>query len=521
MKKKNYLICALVAGGLMVSLSSQAQNKVVRLTTSKSVGTNITLLVNSSYKGVTVNWGDGVEQTYNDMSSPLLEITGQVKGNVIVVSGSDSWVTLACPGNGITDIDLSEAVGLRSLYAHNNEMTRLDLRGATSLTDLNVSGNKISEIVYTNPTYPEQDLSSLQTINLSNNQLTGTFVVRENAAKNSVVLQSVNISGNKFDKAFLSSNANLDMFNCANNAMTSLNLGSSPLISAMVCNDNKIGALTLSKTGTSLRQVITDNNPISSSIDLSGHEGLTDVSLGNCGISQLKMPNVRGMNSINFSGNALTFSHLPNFAPTYVSFVPQEPVDISTRSNVKKSADGVVYMDVVAWSDRTAAPVDLNDLTRKGTSSGDYGQPEGIIQVYSVDADGNETQLVAGKTSTTPNDYYNSANKLAFFNPYGKVVARIVSNRSYKNFGIYIETIPFSVGEDMTTGIENIGTETGTLTLSASRGTIVVGNSGAARNINVYSADGKKAWGGTVGNGTTTIHLPSGIYIVEGRKIAL
>ena len=65
MKKKNYLTSALLVGGLLAgSLTAGATVRTVKLNTSKPVGTEITLQVNRTYAGVTVDWGDGQVETY-------------------------------------------------------------------------------------------------------------------------------------------------------------------------------------------------------------------------------------------------------------------------------------------------------------------------------------------------------------------------------------------------------------------------------------------------------------------------
>ena len=78
MNKKSYLASALFAGCLLLGgVAAQAQNRIIKLTTEKSVGESITLLVNYTYKGVTVDWGDGAVVTYNQGNDKTIrEITG-------------------------------------------------------------------------------------------------------------------------------------------------------------------------------------------------------------------------------------------------------------------------------------------------------------------------------------------------------------------------------------------------------------------------------------------------------------
>ena len=67
MRKNLFQISAPLATGIVAgSLSAAAQTeRIVKLTTGKAVGSEITLLVNHTYEGVTVDWGDGNPVAYN------------------------------------------------------------------------------------------------------------------------------------------------------------------------------------------------------------------------------------------------------------------------------------------------------------------------------------------------------------------------------------------------------------------------------------------------------------------------
>ena len=87
MNKNSYLASVLLAGSLFFgSLSVQAQDRTIKLTTQKPAGEAVTLLVNYTYKGVTVDWGDGQPVVYNTGKEPIREITGTVKGSTITIT---------------------------------------------------------------------------------------------------------------------------------------------------------------------------------------------------------------------------------------------------------------------------------------------------------------------------------------------------------------------------------------------------------------------------------------------------
>jgi hypothetical protein len=508
------LACATIVGGT----SLQAQERSVTLTTSKAVGTEITLLVNHTYNGVTVDWGDGNPQTYNTGKDAIREITGTVKGSTITITGDAMWNTLSCEGCGVTGIDLTNAKKLESLYLADNELTTIDLKGMTSLRDLDVSNNALTSITFTNSSKPETDLSSIETLNYANNQLSGQFVVRTST------LQSIDVSNNNYTTILVSSNKNLDALKCSGNNVTTLNTSVCSSISSLVCNDNDIKTLTLPGSISTLRQLVCDDNNISSKLDLSASEDLVDLSCANNSISTLTLPTVNKLSSLNLSNNALTFSLLPKKAlrPNYISFMPQAQVDISGYDNVL-TKDGVSYAAIGDWSSKSTNPIDLGALRYIAVTETSTGTMEGVITWYSetVDADGNATAtaLTAGKSSSAPNDYYLSSGKTVFFTPQGRVFARITASSVYKDCDFYLETSRIAVGEDQISAIGTIVSASGELSVLAQHGQLLL-SSATATHVNVYSADGKQVWNGTV-NGTTTLQLPAGIYIVNGQKVAL
>lgn len=516
MNKKSYLTSALLVGGLLIGgLTAQAQNRTVKLTTSKAAGSEITLLVNRTYSGVTVDWGDGEAQTYNTGDDAIREITGTVKGSTITITGTSTWKMLSCAGCGITDIDLSGAQELQSLYCQDNELTAIDLRGMSQLTDLNCANNQLTSITYTNTTYPERDLAAMENINLSNNQLSGTFVVRTST------MHSIDISNNNFTTLYTSSNPNLDVLKCSNNQLKGrLQLNSNTALTTLMCNDNAFTEISLPSNASNLRQVLCDNNQIASTLNLQACSELSDVSCTNNLLTTLYLPTNKKTSSLNLSNNKLTFGALPrrNQRPAYLAFMPQEPVDISGLENML-SKDGVPYVELATWSTRRENQIDMSNYRTIAASSSSAGTAECDITWYRENADGTIEELLAGRQSSAPNDYFAQGVKYTFFTAQPKAFGRIKGTSVYKNDDFYIETTRFAIGEGSVTGIGTITGQADGLQLEAARGTLTM-SSAAPVAISIYAADGKQVWSGSV-SATVTLNLPSGIYIVNGSKVAL
>lgn len=514
MKKKSYLTSALLAGALLVGgLNAEASVRSVRLNTSKPVGSEITLQVNRTYAGVTVDWGDGNPVSYKATEGDLLEITGTVKGSFITISGNEAWTMLSAANCGVEIIDLSNGKELRSLYLQNNNLVTIPLKGMTKLVDFDASNNVLANLEFTTSSKPENDLQSIENFNVSNNHLSGSFVIR------AASMRSLNVSNNELSTLYVSSNTNLDYLDCSNNKLSAISLAGNPKLTTFICNDNNLTNIVWPAGISTIQQLIADNNALASAFNLASCSNLSDVSLSNNKIKTLYLPSNAKTNSLNVSNNQLGFGALPLRAarPSQLSFNPQAPIDISGYENVQ-TKDGVPYMPLTTWADRRSNGIDLTALRNIGVTSTSTGSTEGVVTWYAETEDG-ETELVAGRTSSAMNDYFAQGAKYTFFTAHPKVYARITANTVYKDDNISIETTRIAVGEDMVTGIGQVVNENGSLQIAASRGSLTL-QSDRAIAVTVRALNGKTVWAGTV-SGVQTISLQAGIYLVNGQKVVL
>lgn len=517
MNKKSYLTSVILVGGLFVgSLTMQAQDRTIKLTTSKAVGSEVTLLVNHTYAGVTVDWGDGEAVVYNTGSDPIREITGTVKGSTITITGNKLWSMLSCADCGVTDIDLTGARDFSSLYCQNNELTTLDLRGMTELVDLNCANNQITNFTFTAASNPERDLTSIETLNWSGNQLTGQFTVRANT------LKYIDISDNNYTSGFTSQNKTLDYLDLSGNQFKTFNLSQNTVLTSFVGNDNALTSVTLAVAPTTIEQFVCDNNNLSSTLDFSKCTGLVDLSCAGNGLSTLNMPSNKKLDVLNIANNKFSFAVLPvsTYKPNHLAFMPQAPVDISGFDNVEE-VDGVPYLPIQPWKERYSGLLNISSLRRIGVTSSSAGSNEvNEVHWYSVAKDGSVSELETGGTSADDTkDYYMRQYKYAFFTPQREVYARLHASTTYADLGLYIETSRISIGVDQATGVGTVTGDADGLQIVAARGELTL-SAGKPVQVRVYSTDGKNVWNGTV-SAATTVNLPAGIYIVNGKKVAL
>ena len=502
--KRLMLRNALLAGGMLAASAVAAQERMVRMTTVKEVGSPITLLVNQNMRGVIVDWGDGNPVTYaQEGESPLVRIEGTVKGSHLSVQGYGDWFMLNCENCGLTELDLSGATGLHSLYCSGNELTSLDLRNMKYLVDLDCSNNQLATLVFTDSNNPDQDLSSIESMNLSNNAFTDRYYYKL------PTLQYLNISGNQIEKFYVY-DENLRSLDCSNNRISvSLNLSKCTKLQTLNCQGNEIPTLTFANKGAMAEQVICDGNQIKS-IDLSSGENLVDISCTDNGLTDLNISGSAKLSSMNVGGNSLTFSVLPTKlnAPTWLSFEPQAPFDISEVDGMQMK-DGVPYAELApSWADKGTTAIDLRDFCSLAG-----GRLDANYQWFTVDENGEATEMTRRTTSSGTGDYYVTNGKFSFFTPQKRAYAQLTS----KTYGFVVQSQPIAIGDDVT-GIGTTLADNG-LQVSVDGGQLQL-SSAQPVQATVVSLEGKVVWKNTV-SGSVSLSLPKGVYIVNGQKVIL
>lgn len=504
--KRNFFFVSLLLGAcLLTSTPSMAQDKLVKLTTAKAIGQPVTLIVNHNNKGITIDWGDGKPETYKTSKADgICNVEGTVKGKVITVSGSSNWTMLACKDCGLTDIDLSQAKDLHSLYCQNNQLTSLNLSGMNKLVDLNCSNNQISKLIFSSSNSANKDLSSLQNLNLSNNQLTGYYNLKLAKA------QHLNVSNNQYKGIYIYEKE-LRSVDCSNNNIEGfLNLNSCESLNNAIFNNNQISNVILFNNGQNICQLYGNDNKMTN-LELNLAENLTDIVCQNNNLRNLTTHEKAHIDVMNVSNNKLAFNCLPSksHAPGYLRFEPQAAYDISNAEGVLKK-DNVPYVPLATkWSETRKYAIDLGQA---GSLSNE--RYDANYEWFSIAPDGTETPLVQRKTSSAEGDYYASRGRFSFFNAQKKAYLKMTS----KSYGFVIKTTPIAVGDDVT-GIEQQMTTGEGLEIAVANGAITL-NSANATAVHIYTVDGKQVWQNVI-SGTTTVRLPQGVYVVNGKKVIL
>lgn len=501
MKKFTTKVATLL-GACLVASSSMAQSQMVKMETSMPEGSKMTLLVNASHRGLSVDWGDGNPIQYvENAKEPIMKIEGIVKGKTITITGNKKWTMLDCSNCSLEQLYLGES-NLRNISCSHNNLKELVLKKRNRLIDLDCSYNQISNLVFSSDDHNKagEDLPSLKNLNISHNLFSGAFSWLFPS------LDNLNISDNKFENFYPAGN-NVKFINCANNSLEGiLNLQKYPYLETLICNDNKFFALSFHNKGEHIKQLVCDNNELGL-ISLAEADSVQDISCQNNLLNKVTLASDIPLITYNASGNALDFSSLPGKTETlqYFGFDSQKPFDVSRLKGVLKK-DGVSYIPLSEnWDDRK-----LVDFGTKVTLAD--GSTDVSAKWYTVMSDGSAKEMTQRTSSSGIEDYYASSNKFAFFTPQKQAYVTFTSNA----YGCTIQSRPIMIGDNVT-GIVSVPAGQDCLQVQVGRGVLMVKGNG---DLNVYSTDGKCMWQGVV-NGAETITLPQGVYVVNNKKVIL
>ncbi len=480
MKLKS-ILCLSAMLGALVPISAYSQEQSITFTTSKSVGSAISISVNRIIEGFSVDWGDGTPVAYEPTSGNLRTIEGTVKGSELKVTSSGNIKTFICEGAGITDIDLKNADQLQSVYLANNELAAISFSGLSQMLDIDISGNQISRL-----SIPESTLKLLQNLNIANNGME-----RYNNYKRfrytRASLEHANISGNKFETLATASNTNLKTLFASDNLFTTADFSSNPELNVLVCDGNQLTELNFNEqTGApNLLQISCDNNSISSLV-LNKSSRLMDLSCVNNGMKEIKLP-ANKLSMMKCGGNALTYSSLPlktrQPEEQYFSYKPQSDINLKDALQVNEETGGYYIPQCPSYSDRNTSTYQLSLASYRYDAT---GSATVTIDWYYIDESGAPVKMVRATAGKPENDFTHSTGVYTFLKPFKEIYAEL-THSAYPDF--VISTQHFAVGKDNATSI------------SAVQGAEPV-------HHEVFDLQGRKV-----------AQPQKGIYIVDGKKI--
>ena len=481
-----------------------AQEQTVRMTTSKPQGSHLTFVVNSTARGLKVDWGNGtpVEVPDTQAPAPLLTVEGTVQGNRIQIYCDGHLTFLDCEQCDLTSLELQEARDLRSLYCAHNALSVLDVRKMHQLIALDCSYNQLKKLVFSSNDGKKtgNDLPLIEHLDISHNRFSNSYNWHFPS------IRQLNISGNKYTSLYIST-PTLQMLNCAENQLRGhLNLQTIENLQSILSYNNRHTAMSLYQKGEQVQQLFCDNNELQS-LDLEAATHLQNLSCPDNKLKHLQMPRKSKINTLNVSDNHLDFSVLPGkrVAPKYLAFMPQRPFTF-------KEVEGVMYQSQIpyaplseSWGHRHYV-----DLTPQGSLEGRRYDAE--MTWYSVEADGSANEMKRRKSASDTGDYDTSRGKTAFFNAHKKAYVQLTS----KSYGYTIQSEPIAIGDDIT-AVEKVRTDEDALQVQVVRQGLILTGSGT---VHIFTPSGKCVWNQIV-KGKVQVTLPKGIYMVNKVKVVL
>lgn len=314
--RKTLLSLALFAA----ALSAAADSQTITLTTARPAGQQMTLLVNATRAGVTVDWGDGTPVSYVPAKpSGVQEISGTVLGSTITIQAAKGLEMLSAEDCELTAIDLSAATEMRSLYLQHNQLTTINVSALQLLTDLNVADNALGAVSLSTSKQPY-----IETLDLSSNALTTTSF-----AYATTNLRYLNLADNQYKTLTISKAANLDALIVSDNELSALGLPGN--ISLLDARGNKVSKITMPPAGMPLmQQWLIDDNSLAT-LDLSASSSLNTLTIARNGATSVVLPSKAKLQVYDCSDNALSFGSLPlksNIPTVYFACSPQSDLSL-------------------------------------------------------------------------------------------------------------------------------------------------------------------------------------------------
>ena len=203
---------------------------------------------------------------------------------------------LDCDANNISELDISNNPKLTLLWCcFNNEISQLDVRNLSGLTNLGCSNNRISELDVTCNTLLSNlvcSYNNLKSLDLSKNSK----------------LRWLHCGSNELNSLDLSNKPELTNLECGNTDLSSLDLSNNPKLTKLYCDSNNLNSLDLSNNpeltelycySNNLNSLVLSNNPKLTnlhcgsnnlnSLDLSNNPELTDLRCGSNNLNSLDL----------------------------------------------------------------------------------------------------------------------------------------------------------------------------------------------------------------------------------------
>ncbi len=249
-----------------------AENTAIVFTTNKKIGDKIQLTIsgeNVTIKGLEGKFVDGAASTYK-LTNSKVEIGGKIQVidcgiagiTMLDVSKCLTLKSLSCPLNEIRTLDLSKNVNLERILCEYNKLTELNVENCPKLTKVLCYNNLLTKLDFTkNP--------DLRVLSCGDNKIVDLGISK------SFKLEKLACNGNPLKTLKVDIFPELTVLWCGKTGISTIDLSKNPKLNQILCQANPIKTIDFSKNP-KLNLVWTSYNLLET-IDFSANVNLKEV----------------------------------------------------------------------------------------------------------------------------------------------------------------------------------------------------------------------------------------------------
>lgn len=453
---------------LALSLSLVCQGSLfadtIKLTTLRTTGSAVTLFAMADTT-LTIDWGNGNTE---EVASDTLQ--GNILGQVITLHSVGTISSLDCSNSQISNIDLSDAAGLQTLYCSGNPLQTIHVDSCAELRELDCSRCGLEGL----------------------------------AVSNNIALRLLNCDHNNLSELSLNSCRALEQLDCSYNALQSLHVDSLAELQSLWAQGNQLTEFSANQSY-NLFSLNLDHNALSAFAS-TDFDDVEDLFLSRNALSTLDLSNLDSLNILVCDSNALETLELSDNAAGYLVSCENNRLELndlyppSIATNYLYAPQANFSLPLTNYALRTVYNFNSYVCNHSGSAVG-------TLAFYDAATGEPLTRGASG-------DYFGAARQTRFLTSHDSVVMQITSTL-YP--ALVLRSEPFAVGTP--TGVVSADVDEG-LSMRVDGRTLRL-RAGKTIPVTVWNVSGMRIWSGRVGRDEVSIRLLPGVYIVNNKKILI
>ncbi len=454
---------------LLLCPASRATADVIELKTEKAGGSELTLALNANVTAQ-LSWSNGETESVTFTGFPQ---TITAKAASLTITSESSITRFYAPSDGLVSLNVGQAPALTELFCPDNALTTLDLTANSAIEEIDCQGNAITDLTL----------------------------------KNSRNIKVLNCAQNKLESLSYPTGTSMKMLICADNKLSTFSYQTSlKALQTLWAQHNAFTTLNIRNSG-DLRTLCLSSNALTS-LTLGAMPGLTDVWVDNNALEKLDLsagsPRLRILSADH--NNLSLISWDADCAPTLTKFYGHNNALFFNSFPTPRTGLTATYDDQQPF--KFSDDVNINEEVSYDKL---FDNGFGLSLSYTMALKNGEGEtLQAGKNK----DYYRRlGSNFTYYTAQKDVTATITCNR----YRMTLTSRPYNV-TDPATGIHDATADTTGPEITTSKGMLAV-KSGTSGILRVHDIAGRTIINTAVNAGNHSWPLPSGTYIVNGKKV--